>query len=79
MERRVRTPDGWTTVELSDVDDVTVTTGKTDDHLLFTLIGIWSGAPNVLVRDVLDVAPLSNPVPRTADGTSIPIAQSRLD
>lgn len=83
MDLRVRKPDGWTTVSLpDDIETVTIATGKTDGLLSFTLIGMRSGTPNCLVQDALGVDPddeakLSSEVPRTEDGTSLPLDQLR--
>ena len=83
MELRVRKPAGWKTVSLPDeIDAVTIASGQTDGNFSLTFIGLRSGEPNVLVQDVLDVDPddegkLSTDVPRTEDGTSLPLDQLR--
>ena len=83
MELRVRKPDGWTMASFPDaVEQVTVATEKTGEHLSFTLIGIQSSEPNSLVQGVLDADPdddskLSSEVPRVKDGTSLPLDDLR--
>lgn len=83
MELRVRKPAGWTAVSLpEEIDEVTVASGQTDGNFSLTLIGLRSGEPNVLVQDVLDVDPddeakLASEVPRTDDGTCLPLDQLR--
>ena len=83
---RVRQPDGWTTVTFSDdVETISLVGGQLkSNHLAFTLIGEHPDQPNQIESQLLDVDPadeskLSTPVPRTPDGTSIPIAALRRD
>ena len=79
IEIDVRTAEGWETRTLTGVESVSVVGAPGEGGVQLTLIGEREGDENTVIPGILDVAPrhenlLANSVPRTAGGTSIPVA-----
>lgn len=70
----------WRTLQFRGVDAVQVAGGTDGECLTLTLIGIRSDEPNQIEPSILDIAPrhevlLDGAVPRTDDGTALPVAR----